>query len=117
MRSTDNEIAGPFVEAWACETFVNIVENTKNEWGLVNVEALERLKYNVYDMKYMSDANISYNPALGTGQIQIKDIHYVSIQKRTAWEFCQMMDKKYLASTKRSYESWLELANKYAWIK
>ena len=38
-----NKIAGPFVEAWACETFVNIVENTKNEWSLVNVEALERL--------------------------------------------------------------------------
>ena len=198
-----NKIAGPFVEAWACETFDNIVENTKNEWCLINVEALERLnradvllqfkrsqqknsiitaevdvkataedfessgkspnitsfarirsayvedpeylfvilslkhkvysqrnpetnlidgimevvKYNVYDMKYIDDADISYNPALGTGQIQIKDIHYVSIKKRTAWEFCQMLDKKFLASTKRSYESWLELANKYEWIK
>ena len=177
-----NKIAGPFVEAWACETFVNIVENTNNEWCLVNVEALERLnradvllqfkrnqsknaiitaeidvkataedfessgkspnitsyarirsayvedpdylfvilslkhkvysqrnketklmdgimevvKYNAYDMKYISDSDISYNPALGTGQIQIKDIHYVTIRRRTVWEFCQMLDKKYL---------------------
>lgn len=198
-----NKIAGPFVEAWAYETFANIVENTINEWHLVNVEALERLnradvllqfkrnqppntiitaevdvkataedfessgkspnitsyarirsayvedpdylfvilslkhkvyshrnyetklmdgimevvKHNAYDMKYISDSDISYNPALGTGQIQIKDIHYISIQKRTAWEFCQMLDKKYLSSTKRSFDSWLELANRYGWIK
>lgn len=32
-----NKIAGPFVEAWACETFVNIVENPNNEWNLINV--------------------------------------------------------------------------------
>jgi len=198
-----NKIAGPFVEAWACETFYNIVENTKNKWFLINVEALERLnradvllqfkrnqsknsivtaevdvkataedfessgkspnissfarirsayiedpdylfvilslkhkvysqrnletklmdgimevvKYNAYDIKYISDSDISYNPALGTGQIQIKDIHYVSIKKRTAWEFCQMLDKKYLASTRRSFDSWLELANKFGWVK
>lgn len=198
-----NKIAGPFVEAWACETFVNIVGNPENEWNLINVEALERLnradvllqfkrnrivdtvitaevdvkataqdfessgkspnitsfarirsayvedpdylfvilslkhkvysqrnfetglmdgimevvKYNAYDIKYLSDSDISYNPALGTGQIQIKDIHYVATQKRTAWEFCQMLDRKYLASSRRSFESWLVLATKYGWIK
>ena len=198
-----NKIAGPFVEAWAYETFANIVEDTKNEWCLVNAEALERLnradvllqfkrsqpqntiitaeidvkataedlessgkspnitsyarirsayvedpdylfvilslkhkvyshrnpetklmdgimevvKHNAYDMKYISDSDIIYNPALGTGQIQIKDIHYISIKKRTAWEFCQMLDKKYLSSTKRSFDSWFELANRYGWIK
>jgi hypothetical protein len=198
-----NKIAGPFVEAWACETFVNIVENPDNEWNLINVEALERLnradillqfkrnqkvnpvvtvevdvkatsedfetsgkspnitsyarirsayvedpdylfvilslkhkvysqrnfetklmdgimevvKYNAYDIKYLSDSDISYNPALGTGQIQIRDIHYVTTGNRTAWEFCQMLDRKYLASSKRSYENWLELATKYGWIK
>jgi len=78
---------------------------------------MEVVKYNAYDIKYISDSDISYNPALGTGQIQIKDIHYVSIKKRTAWEFCQMLDKKYLASTRRSFDSWLELANKFGWVK
>jgi hypothetical protein len=198
-----NKIAGPFVEAWACETFVNIVEDTGNEWHLINVEALSRLnqadvllqfkrnqklnavvtaevdvkattediesagkspnitsfdrirsayikdpdylfvilslkhrvysqknhitglmdgimevvKYNAYDIKYLSDPDISYNPALGTGQIQIRDIHYVTIVKRTSWEFCQLLDRKYLASSKRSFENWLKLATKGKWIK
>jgi hypothetical protein len=198
-----NKIAGPFVEAWSCETFLNIVDDVKNEWNLINVEALERLnradvllqfkrnqkvntvvtaevdvkataedlsssgkspnitsfarirsayvedpdylfvilslkhrvysvrnhetklmdgimevvKYNAYDIKYLSEHDISYNPALGTGQIQIRDIHYVTIEKRTAWEFCQLLDKKYLASSRRSIENWLELANKNEWIK
>ena len=198
-----NKIAGPFVEAWACEKFVGIVENPENQWNLINVEALERLnradvllqfkrdqklnpvitaevdvkataedfessgkspnitsfarirsayvedpdylfvilslkhkvysqknfetglmdgimevvKYNGYDIKYLSSSDISYNPALGTGQIQIRDIHYVSIEKRTAWEFCQLLDRKYLASSKRSFEDWYTLANRYGWIK
>lgn len=198
-----NKIAGPFVEAWAYETFANIVENPENEWNLINVEALERLnradvllqfkrnrivdsvitaevdvkataqdfessgkspnitsfarirsayvedpdylfvilslkhkvysqknletglmdgimevvKYNAYDIKYLSDADISYNPALGTGQIQIKDIHYVTVEQRTAWEFCQMLDRKFLASAKRSFEDWFALAKRYGWIK
>jgi hypothetical protein len=198
-----NKIAGPFIEAWACETFANIVDDIDNEWHLINVEALERLnradillqfkrnqkvnavvtaevdvkataenfessgkspnitsfarirsayvkdpdylfvilslkhkvfsvrnhvtklmdgimeviKYNAYDIKYLSDSDISYNPALGTGQIQIRDIHYVNIQKRTTWEFCQLLDRKYLSSSKRSLDSWMELANRYEWIK
>jgi hypothetical protein len=198
-----NKIAGPFVEAWACETFATIVEDPGNPWNLIHVEALERLhradvllqfkrnkkegavvtaevdvkataedfessgkspnitsfarirsayvadpdylfvvlslkhkvysqkntltglmdgimevvKYNAYDIKYLSESDLSYNPALGTGQIQIKDIHYVSLTKRTAWEFCQLLDKKYLASSKRTLASWLALARKNQWIK
>jgi hypothetical protein len=198
-----NKIAGPFVEAWAQETFEIIKEDDKNEWNLINVETLERLhradiilqfkrkvdvnpvvtpevdvkatsedvansgkspnitsfarirsayvedpdfifiilslkhkvysqknhktglmdgimevvKYNVYDIKYLSDSDISYNPSLGTGQIQIRDIHYVTIEKRTAWEFLQILDRKYIASSKRTIENWMELANKNNWIK
>ena len=78
---------------------------------------MEVVKYNAYDIKYLSDADISYNPALGTGQIQIKDIHYVDIEKRTAWEFCQIFDRKYLASSKRTFDDWMELANRNKWIK
>ena len=71
---------------------------------------------NVYDLKYISDSDIIYNPALGTGQIQIRDIHYVTIEKRTTWEFCQLLDKKFIAS-KKGYSQWLEYAVKNNWIK
>jgi hypothetical protein len=198
-----NKIAGPFVEAWACETFSNIVQNSKNKWKLINVEALDRLnradillqfkrnrktnsvvtaevdvkataedfvssgrspnitsyarirsayiedpdylfvilslkhkvysqknkktglmdgimevvRYNAYDIKYLSESDISYNPALGTGQLQIRDIHYVTSVRRNVWEFCKLLDKKYLASSRRSYEDWLDLAKRNSWIK
>ena len=69
----------------------------------------------VYDLKYLSVADISYNPALGTGQLQVRDIHYVTIEKRTAWEFLQLLDKKYIKS--KGEEPWLKLARKHAWIK
>lgn len=35
---------------------------------------MEVVKYNAYDIKYISEPDLSYNPALGTGQLQIKDI-------------------------------------------
>ena len=35
---------------------------------------MEIIDYNAYDLKYIGDSDINYNPALGTGQIQIKDI-------------------------------------------
>ncbi|MBI4739080.1 restriction endonuclease [Candidatus Woesearchaeota archaeon] len=197
-----NKVAGPFVEAWAHETFCEIVEDTKNEYHLVNVEAGERLNmadiilqfqkkrknqssitsnvdvkataediessgkspnitsyarircayledpdymfiilslkhkvyskrdeqtklmngimevfsYNAYDLKNISSADISYNPALGTGQLQIRDIHYVKETKRTTWEFCQLLDKKYIAS-KNGFDPWFKLAKKFGWIK
>ena len=78
---------------------------------------MEVVKYNTYDLKYISSPDLSYNPALGTGQIQIRDIHYVSIESRTTWEFCQLLDKKYLNSQKRSFNDWLKLANSNNWIK
>ena len=37
-----NKIAGPFVEAWAQETFGIIQEDAQNRWGLINVETLSR---------------------------------------------------------------------------
>ncbi|NLZ80570.1 MAG: hypothetical protein GX913_01995 [Clostridiales bacterium] len=82
-----NKIAGPMIEAWAC------------------------------DLKYISNADISYNPALGTGQIQIKDIHYVSHVIRTTWEMCQLLDGKYLRSSRRTIEDFYREAIKNNWIK
>ena len=49
--------------------------------------------------------------------MQVKDIHYVATQKRTAWEFCQLLDSKYLKSSKRSINDWISLAKKNGWIK
>ena len=46
---------------------------------------MEITDYKAYDLKYISEEDISYNPALGTGQIQVKDIHYVNLQYRTTW--------------------------------
>lgn len=69
----------------------------------------------VYDLKYISSSDISYNPALGTGQLQIKDIHYVTLEKRTTWEFLQLLDGKYIKS--HSKDEWLALAKKHEWIK
>ena len=78
---------------------------------------MEVVKYNAYDLKYISESDLSYNPALGTGQIQICDIHYVSLVNRTAWDFCKLLDKKYLSSSKRTFDDWLKLAKNHGWVK
>ena len=78
---------------------------------------MEIVDYNAYDLKFISDADINYNPALGTGQIQIKDIHYVSYQYRTTWEMCQLLDRKYLKSSRRTIEDFYREAKKNKWIK
>ncbi|MGE0083759.1 MAG: hypothetical protein AB7S75_05000 [Desulfococcaceae bacterium] len=197
-----NKIAGPFIEAWAFQTFSDTLEDANNEYRLIHVEAGERLNmadvilqfrrkrkressitanvdvkatsndiansgkspnitsfarirtayikdpdylfiilsikhrvfsqretetgmmmgvmeitdFNAYDLKYLSESDISYNPALGSGQLQIKDIHYITRENRTVWEFCQLLDKKFVASRK-GYPEWLKLAEKNGWIK
>ncbi len=78
---------------------------------------MEVVDQNAYDLKFISDADINYNPALGTGQIQIKDIHYVSYQYRTTWEMCQLLDSKYLHSSRRTLQDFIREANKNGWIK
>ncbi len=195
-----NKIAGPLIEAWATEVFVDLCSNLNNRYELINVESKPRLnmadvllqfkknnsaitthvdtkataediptagkgpnitsfsrirtayvndpdfmfiilslkhkvyslrneetrlmdgvmeivRSNAYDLKFISDADINYNPALGTGQIQIKDIHYVAYQSRTTWQFCQLLDKKYLNSSWRTLEDWHREALKNQWIK
>lgn len=75
--------------------------------GLVD-GVMEIVDYHAYDLKFISDTDINYNPALGTGQIQIKDIHYVTYQYRTTWEMCQLLDQKYLHSSRRSIDDFIE---------
>ena len=76
---------------------------------------MEVVSHAAYDLKHISDQDMSYNGALGTGQLQIRDIHYVTIQKHTAWEFCQLLDQKFIRS--RGEEAWLKMARKFGWIK
>ncbi len=93
-----------------------VYSERNSDTGLMD-GVMEVVGYNAYDIKYLASNDISYNPALGTGQLQIRDIHYVGIEYRTVWEFCQLLDKKYLLSSKRNFKNWLELAEKYGWIK
>ncbi len=196
-----NKIAEPLVEAWAFETFQNVLQDTRNAYALIHAEAMPRLykadiilqfrrqrKFetgitaevdvkstsediqssgkspnitsferirsayiedpdylfvilslkhrvyttldtdglktcimeivasSVYDLKYLSVSDISYNPSLGTGQIQVRDIHYVTLVSRTTWEFCQLLDTKFINS-KKGYKEWLRLAKKNEWVK
>ena len=84
--------------------------------GLVD-GIMEIVDYHAYDLKFLSDADISYNPALGTGQIQIKDIHYVAYQYRTTWEMCRLLDQKYLHSSRRTIDDFYREAVRHKWIK
>ena len=78
---------------------------------------MEIVDYHAYDLKFISDADINYNPSLGTGQIQIKDIHYITYQYRTTWEMCRMLDQKYLRSSKRTIDDFYREAVRHKWIK
>lgn len=92
------------------------VFSTRDEETKMMMGVMEVVDFNAYDIKYLSNTDISYNPALGTGQIQVRDIHYVTIEKRTAWEFCLLLDKKFIAS-KKGYGQWLIYAKQNGWIK
>ena len=93
-----------------------VYSERNKETGLVD-GIMEVVDYSAYDLKFISDADINYNPALGTGQIQIKDIHYVTYQYRTTWEMCQLLDQKYLHSSRRTIEDFYREARKNKWIK
>ncbi|GFH42353.1 hypothetical protein Hs30E_09040 [Lactococcus hodotermopsidis] len=104
--------------------FIFIVLSLKHKtYSLKNADTglmdgiMEVAKFNVYDLKFISASDISYNPSLGTGQIQIRDIHYVTYEMRTTWEFLQLLDKKYLKSSRRDFQQWLNLARQNQWIK
>lgn len=93
------------------------VYSEKNEQTHLIDGIMEIVDYNAYDLKYISDEDLNYNPSLGTGQIQVKDIHYINYQYRTTWEMCQLLDKKYLASSRRTFDDFYREAVKNEWIK
>lgn len=92
------------------------VYSTKNpQTGLMD-GIMEVIEHNSYDLKHLSASDISYNPALGSGQLQVRDIHYVTLTPRTTWEFCQLLDRKVINS-KKGFEGWLDMAKSNEWIK
>jgi hypothetical protein len=92
------------------------VYSTKNlATGLMD-GIMEVVGYNSYDLKYLSSTDISYNPALGSGQLQVRDIHYVTLIKRTTWDFCKLLDEKFIKS-KKGYDEWYKMATTQGWVK
>lgn len=92
------------------------VYSTKDEESKMMMGVMEVVDFNAYDLKFIASNDISYNPALGTGQLQVRDIHYVTLEQRTTWEFCRLLDKKFIAS-KKGYAQWFEYAKKAGWVK
>ena len=90
-------------------------ERNKNT-GLMD-GIMEISEYNAYDLKFIGEEDLNYNPALGTGQIQVRDIHYVSTQYRTTWEMCQLLDRKYLHSSRRTVNDFYREAVRNKWLK
>ena len=77
---------------------------------------MEVVDFKAYDLKFLGKNDISYNPALGSGQLQVRDIHYVTKEVRTTWDFCKLLDEKCIASRK-GYSEWLRYAKQHHWIK
>ena len=93
-----------------------VYSERNKDTGLVD-GIVEISSYNAYDLKFIGDSDLSYNPALGTGQIQVNDIHYVSFQHRTTWEMCQLLDRKYLHSSRRTINDFYREAVIHKWLK
>lgn len=53
-----NKIAGPFVEAWAVETFHAVLEDASNRYSLIHVEAVERLHMADVILQFKMERNI-----------------------------------------------------------
>lgn len=64
-----NKIAGPFVEAWACEVFLETVEDLDNSYRLVNVEAQERLNMADVVLQFKRERKLSSSV---TGHVDVK---------------------------------------------
>lgn len=76
---------------------------------------MEVVSFSVYDLKYVGSSDMNYNPALGHGQLQIRDIHYVDEEIRTVMDFIELLDRKYIKS--HSKDKWIKLALSKGWIK
>ncbi len=92
------------------------VYSTRDSATKMMMGIMEIVDFNADDLKFLAGQDIRYNPALGSGQLQVRDIHYVARQNRTTWEFCQLLDQKCIAS-RTGFAGWLRYARQYEWIK
>lgn len=83
--------------------------------GLVD-GVMEIESYHAFDLKFIGEDELRYNPSLGSGQIQIKDINRVSYHYRTTWEMCQLLDQKFLNSSRRNIDDFYREAKKNQWL-
>lgn len=73
---------------------------------------------NTYDLKGISSKDYTINPALGSGQMQIRDIHYVEeCEYVSSWEFCRLLDYKFINCKRNDKDRWLEYAERNGWLK
>jgi hypothetical protein len=73
---------------------------------------------NTYDLKGISSRDYTINPALGSGQLQIRDIHYVEESEYiSTWDFCKILDYKFISSKRNDKDRWLAYAEKNGWLK
>ena len=91
------------------------VYNQSNMEADLTEGVLEIISSHCFDLKYLRDSDLHYNPALGTGQLQIKDINYIKLTPRTTAEFCKLLDKKFIASQGQS--AFNNLATKFGWYE
>jgi hypothetical protein len=75
------------------------VYSTRSDETKMMMGVMEVVDFNAYDLKYLSASDLNYNPALGSGQMQVRDIHYVTTVRRTTWD------------------GWLRYARQNGWIK
>ena len=61
-----NKIAGPMIEAWACEVFSSIQDDSHNRYRLINVEAQERLDMADVILQFRKDRKVL------TGNVDVK---------------------------------------------
>ena len=86
----------------------------KTKEGMTN-GVMQVNNYYVYDIKYVSKKDLDYNPSLGTGQLQIRNVHDVVEEQKTTEEFIKMIDDKFIQS--KGIKSWMKMANQNNWLK
>jgi hypothetical protein len=69
----------------------------------------------LFDLKAVADKDLVFNPSLGHGQLQIRQIQHMEVgPKRTTADFCALLDAKYVAS--KGEAALLELAEEKGWL-
>lgn len=74
---------------------------------------MEVTAFAAFDLKFVADEDLNYNPALGTGQLQVRDIFNVRKTVRTTRQFIELIDQKFLRS--KGVAAWVRLAERMKW--